>query len=62
MHGRKRVVALALFLTVGANALQKVAVIGATGKVGRLAVQQLVSQGITARVLLRSIPGGAPSS
>jgi len=31
----------------------KVAVVGATGKVGRLAVQQLVEQGYTARVLLR---------
>lgn len=31
----------------------KIAVVGATGKVGRSAVQQLVSRGYTARVLLR---------
>jgi nucleoside-diphosphate-sugar epimerase len=33
-----------------------VAVIGATGKLGRLAVQQLIDQGITCRLLVRTLP------
>ena len=34
-------------------AAKKVAVIGPTGKVGRLAVKRLVDQGYTPRILLR---------
>ena len=41
----------------------KVAVTGATGKVGRLAVMKLVAGGDTARILLRhTVPGDVPRS
>ena len=50
---------LLLLAATGADAL-KVAVTGATGKVGRLAVQKLVAGGNTARILLRH-PVSEPS-
>jgi NAD(P)-dependent dehydrogenase (short-subunit alcohol dehydrogenase family) len=53
---------LALLIGDAAALASKVAVIGATGKVGRLAVQQLVSQGYTARVLLRKEVGAGAAS
>ena len=37
----------------------KVAVVGPTGKVGRLAVKRLVEQGYTPRILLRHKPAAA---
>lgn len=56
--------AIATLLIALTSALTpKVAVVGPTGKVGRLAVQRLVQSGYTARVLLRHSPAGAaPSS
>mmetsp|Transcript_71 Transcript_71/g.137 ORF Transcript_71/g.137 Transcript_71/m.137 type:complete len:331 (-) Transcript_71:498-1490(-) len=43
-----------LIIMTKALSVQKVAVIGATGKLGRTAVQQLVDQGIQCKLLLRS--------
>jgi len=41
-------------LATGSDSIKRVAVIGATGKLGRQAVQQLVSAGVACNVLLRS--------
>lgn len=47
---------LALLCTTQAMTVQRVAVIGATGRLGRLAVQQLVAQGIPCNILVRQVP------
>jgi nucleoside-diphosphate-sugar epimerase len=52
---------LALLLSIGmSSATSSVAVIGGTGKLGRLAVEQLVRKNVPVRVLLRHDP--APAS
>ena len=55
--------AIATLLSLTSALTPKVAVVGPTGKVGRMVVQRLVKNGYTARVLLRHSPAGvAPSS
>ena len=52
-----------LFYSLAVCTGLKVAVTGATGKVGRLAVQRLVANGNQARILLRhEVPSGGPPS
>lgn len=55
----------ALSSNIDTNAKPAVAVIGATGRLGRLAVQELVDQGVPCRLLVRKMPSStstAPSS
>ena len=57
-------VSAALLLASSLGLPSKVAVVGPTGKLGRIAVQRLVKDGVQARILLRHpvMPEEKPSS